>query len=313
MAFQNNTEDDNVGDFLSDCRIMLRFARRNALALSPLLEHDIATLDMLLVSHTLAPISAIPPSIVFARVSGQTDTAGKGGAASDVSSDASNVAGGAVLAPAPVDPSAGAVGSVPATTAATASDRTSGAEPSPEVADANEGAIGGAPSPTPTPVDLNAGTSDATPTPTPAAPNAKTAAASPASGPAGADSAKSGADPAPVMAASVVMSPSELILKVHNELSMVIAPATALSLLSSEPPPSKRSFVGGMPLIVKAAAGIAVVSAIGFSISAYVIAKQTSTPTPTTQSTKSSSVSTPGAADASGASSANGASGAKGK
>lgn len=65
----------------------------------------------------------------------------------------------------------------------------------------------------------------------------------------------------------------ELALKVHGELSKVVAPATALSLHTTEPPPGKRGFLGGMPLVVKWAAIIALISAVGFVISAGVIAK----------------------------------------
>ncbi len=74
--------------------------------------------------------------------------------------------------------------------------------------------------------------------------------------------------------ANPLLSGTELILEVHGELSRVVAPATAMSLQSSEPPPGKHRFLGGMPLIVKAAAIVALLSAIGFVASAGVIASK---------------------------------------
>jgi hypothetical protein len=148
----SNTDNSNgaTPDFLSDCRLMLRFARRMGTDISTELEHEIARLDSVLKSQDLPPISDVPPVLV---------------------------------ADAKIDPK----------------------------------------------VDTK--------------PDA----------------------PAPVAA-------SELVLKVHKELSAVVAPATALSLQTSEPPPGRRTFVGGMPWVVKWAAALALLSAVGFVFSAGMIA-----------------------------------------
>jgi hypothetical protein len=47
------------------------------------------------------------------------------------------------------------------------------------------------------------------------------------------------------------LSPEEVILEVHSRLSMLIAPTTALSLQTSEPPPGKNHIFGGMPPLVQ--------------------------------------------------------------
>jgi hypothetical protein len=70
------------------------------------------------------------------------------------------------------------------------------------------------------------------------------------------------------------LSPTELILKVHGALSQIVAPATALSLQVSEPPPGPHQFLGGMPRLVKYAAWAAVISAIGFVITSIPVAKE---------------------------------------
>lgn len=69
-----------------------------------------------------------------------------------------------------------------------------------------------------------------------------------------------------------LLAPPEMVLKLHRDLSAVVAPATALSLQTSEPPPGRHTFVGGMPLVVKWAAAISLLSAIGFVISAGMMA-----------------------------------------
>jgi hypothetical protein len=60
------------------------------------------------------------------------------------------------------------------------------------------------------------------------------------------------------------MFPSELLLKVHGALSRVVAPATALTLQVSEPPPGKHRFLGGLPVLVKLASWVALGCAVGF-------------------------------------------------
>jgi hypothetical protein len=61
-----------------------------------------------------------------------------------------------------------------------------------------------------------------------------------------------------------------LILSVHAELSEVIAPATALTLQVSEPPPGPHRLFGGLPPIVKAAAFCAFGSALAFMAGAAI-------------------------------------------
>lgn len=111
-------------DFLSDCRLMLRFARKNGSDLHADLEHQIAQLDRVLAMHKLPPVSDVPISLF--------------------------------------DDATGAMPPDPATT-------------------------------------------------------------------------------------------TELVLQVHRELSTVVAPATAVSLQTSEPPPGRTRLWGGMPLVVKLA------------------------------------------------------------
>src|SRR5207248_2849981 len=64
----------------------------------------------------------------------------------------------------------------------------------------------------------------------------------------------------------IILPPTDLIIKVHSGLSKVVAPATALSLQTSEPPPGRHRFLGGMPLIVKLASLMALLFAIGFVV-----------------------------------------------
>jgi hypothetical protein len=69
-------------------------------------------------------------------------------------------------------------------------------------------------------------------------------------------------------------SSAELVLRVHGALSRVVAPATALTLQATEPPPGKNTIFGTMPIVVKLAAAVALVSAVGFVISAGIIGKK---------------------------------------
>ena len=71
---------------------------------------------------------------------------------------------------------------------------------------------------------------------------------------------------------AIGLTPEEVILDVHAKLSVLIAPTTALSLQTSEPPAGKRHIFGGMPPIVQAVILVAFVSAICFVISASQIA-----------------------------------------
>lgn len=68
------------------------------------------------------------------------------------------------------------------------------------------------------------------------------------------------------------MTPEQVILDVHAKLSLLIAPTTALSLQTSEPPAGKRHIFGGMPPLVQVVILVAFISAICFVISASQIA-----------------------------------------
>jgi hypothetical protein len=82
----------------------------------------------------------------------------------------------------------------------------------------------------------------------------------------------------------------DLLIKVHQGLSKVVAPATALSLQMSEPPPNRRRFLGGTPMIVKLAALVATLSAITFVLTAADIARQATPPiSPKTKTTATGS------------------------
>ena len=80
------------------------------------------------------------------------------------------------------------------------------------------------------------------------------------------DAADPGAPP------PVAMVPEEVILDVHSRLSVLIAPTTALSLQTSEPPAGRRHIFGGMPPLVQVVIVVAFLSAVCFVISASQIA-----------------------------------------
>ncbi|NHZ33334.1 hypothetical protein [Massilia rubra] len=63
-----------------------------------------------------------------------------------------------------------------------------------------------------------------------------------------------------------------LLLMVHQELSALITPATALTLAVSEPSPGKHRLMGGVPLVVKGAALVAVICALLFMTTAHLLA-----------------------------------------
>ncbi len=82
-------------------------------------------------------------------------------------------------------------------------------------------------------------------------------------------------DAAPALAAEAFgLSPQEVILEVHAKLSTLIAPTTALSLQTSEPPAGKNHIFGGMPPLVQYVIVIAFISAMGFVVSASKIASK---------------------------------------
>ncbi len=145
---------------VSDCRLMLAFARKNGFVLAPPLLHEIAWLDSVLKGRGLAPVSQVSPELIW-----------------------------------PIDTQAGP----------------------PLYAWRDPAAEQGGPAP-------------------------------------------------------AEMVPEEVILDVHSKLSVLIAPTTALSLQTSEPPAGRRHIFGGMPPLVQAVIVVAFVSAICFVISASQIA-----------------------------------------
>ena len=78
--------------------------------------------------------------------------------------------------------------------------------------------------------------------------------------------------------ASDGLSPEEVILDVHAQLSTLISPTTALSLQTSEPPPGKTRIFGGMPPLVTRVILVAVFSAVVFVVSALMIGHNAAKP-----------------------------------
>ncbi len=152
---------------VSDCRLMLSFARKNAFVLAPSLVHEIAWLDSVLRALTIAPVSQMASSLIW-----------------------------------PIDLARGAPVYVAAEADAAHADAAAGDAPAPG------------------------------------------------------------------------MTPEEVILDIHSRLSLLIAPTTALSLQTSEPPAGKRHIFGGMPPLVQYVIVIAFISAIGFVFSATKIASK---------------------------------------
>lgn len=89
--------------------------------------------------------------------------------------------------------------------------------------------------------------------------------------------AASALPPIPPAAATQVDLPrsaADLMHEVHAALSKLIKPATALTVLLSEPSRQSRwRFLDGVPLVVKAASVIAIVSALVFVVSAAFLAQ----------------------------------------
>ena len=177
--------DADSPGLVSDCRLMLSFARKNGFVLPPPLLHEIAWLDSVLRALKFAPVSQMAPQLIW-----------------------------------PIDLEAG------------------------EPTYAPEDPAADKPAPTPLP----AADAPAEPAPAPVS--------------------------VPVARPAPRMSPEEVILDVHSRLSLLIAPTTALSLQTSEPPAGKRHIFGGMPPLVQYVIVIAFVSAICFVISASRIASK---------------------------------------
>lgn len=189
---------------LSDCRLMLSYARKNGLEIPAELLHEIAWLDGVLATLNISPISAISTSLLTALTKEEISKGFRPRA---------TVPGSSAPVPAPAPVPARPEPEVP---------RVPGAQDIPQV-------------------DKN--------------PPARQA-------PAAADVAPPAADG---------LSPEEMVLKVHAGLSTLIAPTTALSLQTSEPPPGKAHIFGGMPPLVENTIWVALVSALLFIVSAAFI------------------------------------------
>src|SRR5712691_2695315 len=57
-------EDQSGPDLLSDCRLMLKFARKEARTIPIELSADIGRLDSILKHHGLPPVSTIPAKLI---------------------------------------------------------------------------------------------------------------------------------------------------------------------------------------------------------------------------------------------------------
>jgi hypothetical protein len=117
--------------------------------------------------------------------------------------------------------------------------------------------------------------------------------------------------PQPASAAAISAEPApptttELVLALHAALSRLIAPATALTLQVSEPPPDVHNFLGGMPILVRFATLFSLIFAAGFVATSIPSAKKaiekslaagspnpTPTPSATPSATPASQTATP--------------------
>ena len=222
---KHRIDPDSPG-LVSDCRLMLSFARKNGFVLPPPLVHEIGWLDSVLRALKIPPISQLSAQLIWPiEVNGR--------APRYVVRDPWNN---------PAHPTA------PTATVAVAA----APSPAPAASDAAD-------SP---PEDTSA---DSTPdaageSPPPVA----IAIAMPASPP-----------PPPAHDLRVPgLTPEEVVLDVHSKLSLLIAPTTALSLQTSEPPAGKRHIFGGMPPLVQYVIVIAFFSAIGFAYSTAKVASR---------------------------------------
>ena len=196
---RHKVDPDSPG-LVSDCRLMLSFARKNGFVLPPTLVHEIGWLDSVLRALKIPPISQLSAQLIW-----------------------------------PIDLEAG-----PPRYAA---HDPAGAPPVPEVLTA-----------------------------TATAPDAVLATTTPDE-----DTPEPPADAAVRVERRQGLTPEEVVLDVHSKLSLLIAPTTALSLQTSEPPAGKRHIFGGMPPIVQYVIVIAFVSATGFAISTAKVASQLQT------------------------------------
>lgn len=209
---------------LSDCRLMLSYARKNGLEIPAELLYEISWLDGVLATLNISPISAISTALLTPLTKEEISKGFRPRA---------TVPGTAVAVPAPPPV------------------RQSRALP-PGVLQA-----GTPPDPVPSSL-LELGETSVVVTP-----------------PAPVPSSPEDIDVAPPAADG--LSPEEMVLKVHAELSTLIAPTTALSLQTSEPPPGKAHMFGGMPPLVQNIIWVALASAFFFIVSAAFIAHEAGT------------------------------------
>jgi hypothetical protein len=219
---KSRIDPDSPG-LVSDCRLMLSFARKNGFVLPPPLVHEIGWLDSVLRALKIPPVSQLSAQLIW-----PIDVNGR--APRYVVRDPWNN---------PARPAA----PVPATAAAAAT------------------AVAAAPLPAPAPSDTTAAATEA------------------ASDPADEASAAPAVPPSPTGAPArdprvPGLTPEEVVLDVHSKLSLLIAPTTALSLQTSEPPAGKRHIFGGMPPLVQYVIVIAFFSAIGFAYSTAKVASR---------------------------------------
>lgn len=220
---KHRIDPDSPG-LVSDCRLMLSFARKNGFVLPPPLVHEIGWLDSVLRALKIPPVSQLSAQLIW-----PIDVNGR--APRYVVRDPwNNLAHSPAPAPAPTVAATPPPASVPSDTAEAAPEDTT-ADSAPDAAD--EGT----------------------------APAAVGVPASPPSPPAH-DLRVPG------------LTPEEVVLDVHSKLSLLIAPTTALSLQTSEPPAGKRHIFGGMPPLVQYVIVIAFFSAIGFAYSTAKVASR---------------------------------------
>ena len=216
---KHRIDPDSPG-LVSDCRLMLSFARKNGFVLPPPLVHEIGWLDSVLRALKIPPISQLSAQLIW-----PIDVNGK--APRYVVRDPwNNPAHSPAPAPAPASTVAAAPlpAAVPSDTAEAVPEDTTD-DSTPDAAD--EVAVPASP-PSPPAHDLR----------------------------------------------SPGLTPEEVVLDVHSKLSLLIAPTTALSLQTSEPPAGKRHIFGGMPPLVQYVIVIAFFSAIGFAYSTAKVASR---------------------------------------
>ena len=218
---KHRIDPDSPG-LVSDCRLMLSFARKNGFVLPPPLVHEIGWLDSVLRALKIPPISQLSAQLIW-----PIDVNGK--APRYVVRDPWN------------NPAH---------------------SPAPAPAPASAPTVAAAPLPAAVPSDTaEAAPEDTTDDSTPDAADEVAVPASPPSPPAH-DLRSPG------------LTPEEVVLDVHSKLSLLIAPTTALSLQTSEPPAGKRHIFGGMPPLVQYVIVIAFFSAIGFAYSTAKVASR---------------------------------------